>query len=431
MKRKSLKTRIILTIVLIVTLTSTLFGAALLLLKQRLEEVTFGHMVADQLQVLLTQPDPQALLANPMFKDWHFYSGQNVASLPAAVRELGKGSHHSVRMGKGYYHVEVGWWQQQPVYLLYDVSEWEEQEHALLEALVYGVCIILIAAIFMGARASRAILSPVRELTARVSGIQPGQRKVRLGSDFEGTEIDQIANAVDVYLERLDEFVEREQSFTAAASHELRTPLAVMMGAVDVLDANPQTAPSSRALKRIQRACAEMLAFIEATLFLSREEASAINQGSPANIQSIVETLIEDNKSKLKEYDIALKTTYLSTVVINQPQSVIQITLGNILRNAIEHNDGGEINITLSDRKLVIADTGEGIPEENLPYIFDRSYTTKAGGTGMGLNLVKRICDRFGWKLEVLSSSGQGTSVTLVFPEMSEVSRSRVETSSS
>ena len=420
MKRKSLKTRIIVTIVLIVTLTSTLFGAALLLMKQRLEEATFGNMVADQLQVLLTQPDPQALLANPMFKDWRFYSGQDIASLPAAVRALPEGSHHSVRMGEGYYHVEVDRWQQQPVYLIYDVSEWEEQEHALLEALVYGVCIILIAAIFMGARASRTILSPIRELTARVSGIQPGQRKVRLGSDFEGTEIDQIANAVDVYLERLDEFVEREQSFTAAASHELRTPLAVMMGAVDVLDANPQTAPSSRALKRIQRACAEMLAFIEATLFLSREEASAINQSPPANIESIIESLLEDNKSKLKECDIALKTAYHSILIINQPQSIIQITLGNILRNAIEHNYGGKIDITLSAQKLVIADTGEGIPEDKLPYIFDRTYTTKAGGTGMGLNLVKRICDRFGWEIEVLSTPGQGTSVTLVFPEMSK-----------
>ena len=420
MKTKSLKSRIIVTIVLIVTLTSTLFAAALLLMKQRLEEATFGNMVADQLQVLLTQPDPQALLANPMFKDWRFYRGQDIAALPAAVRALPEGSHHSVRMGEGYYHVEVDSWQQQPVYLVYDVSEWEDQEHALLEALVYGVFIILIAAIFMGARASRTILSPIRELTARVSGIQPGQRKVRLDSEFEGTEIGQIANAVDVYLERLDEFVEREQSFTAAASHELRTPLAVMMGAVDVLDTNPQTAPSGRALKRIQRACAEMLAFIEATLFLSREEASAINQSPPANIETIIEALLEDNKSKLKECGIELKTAYLSTLVVNQPQSIIQITLGNILRNAIEHSSGGRIDITLSAQKLIIADTGEGIPEDKLPYIFDRTYTTKAGGTGMGLNLVKRICDRFGWEIEVLSTPGQGTRVTLVFPEMNE-----------
>lgn len=272
----------------------------------------------------------------------------------------------------------------------------------------------------MGARASRSILSPIRELTAKVAGIQPGQRKVRLGSEFEGIEIGQIANAVDVYLERLDEFVEREQSFTAAASHELRTPLAIMMGAVDVLDANPQTASSGRALQRIQRACAEMLAFIEATLFLSREEASAINQGPPANIETIIEALLEDNKSKLKEADIALKTAYLSTLIVNQPQSIVQITLGNILRNAIEHSAGGRIDITLSTQKLVIADSGEGIPENKLPYIFDRTYTTKAGGTGMGLNLVKRICDRFGWEIEVLSEPGQGTRVTLVFPEINE-----------
>ena len=418
--KKSLKTRIITTIVLIVTLTSSLFGAGLLLMKQRLEEATFGNMVAAQLQVLLTQPDPQGVLANPLLKDWRFYRGPDVAALPAEVRALTAGSHHSVRMGEGYYHVEVGSWQRQPVYLIYDVSDWEAQEHALLEALFYGVLFILIAAIFMGIRASRTILSPIRELTARVSGIQPGQKNVRLGREFEGAEIGQIANAVDVYLERLDEFVEREQSFAVAASHELRTPLAVMMGAVDVLDANPQTAPSTRAIKRIQRACAEMLAFIEATLLLSREEDSGINQGAPANIEAIIQALLEDNKNKIDEGHIAVKSTFDSPLIVYQAASIVQITLGNILRNAIEHSAGGSITITLQGRKLTIADTGEGIAEEDLPSIFDRSYSTKAGGTGMGLNLVKRICDRFGWGLEVDSVLGQGTCLTLVFPEAAE-----------
>lgn len=411
----NLKNRIIITIVIIVTLTSTLFGAGLLLIKQRLEEATFGNMVRDQLHALQHQTDAQQVLANPLFKDWHFYQGADTATLPDNVRALPIGSHHSVPMGENYYHVEVERWQGQPVYMVYDITEWEAQEHALLRILLYGTVIVLIAAIAMGSRAAKTILAPIRKLTDRVSHIQPGQRQVRIADEFTGSEIGQIAEAVDVYLGRLDQFVEREQSFTAAASHELRTPLSVMMGAVDVLEANPQTPASTRAIQRIQRACGEMLAFIEATLFLSREEASGINQGAPAELSAIIHRLLEDNKSKLTDAGITVTTDFASTLQLSQPESIVQITVGNILRNAIEHSRGGTITIALTGKTLTIADTGEGIAADQLDCVFDRSYTTKPGGTGMGLNLVKRICDRFHWDIAITSELARGTTITLKF----------------
>ncbi len=74
------------------------------------------------------------------------------------------------------------------------------------------------------------------------------------------------------------------------------------------------------------------------------------------------------------------------------------------------------ISTFASTRKsLTIADTGEGIPKTDLPHVFDRSYTTKKGGTGLGLNLVKRICDRFNWRISINSDSGQGTEVKVSF----------------
>ncbi|MDR2881873.1 MAG: HAMP domain-containing histidine kinase, partial [Azoarcus sp.] len=59
-------------------------------------------------------------------------------------------------------------------------------------------------------------------------------------------------------------------------------------------------------------------------------------------------------------------------------------------------------------------DTGSGIPASDLPHVFDRSYTTKEDGNGLGLNLAKRICDRFGWRIDIQSEKGKGTRVTLV-----------------
>jgi signal transduction histidine kinase len=255
----------------------------------------------------------------------------------------------------------------------------------------------------------------VQTLSERLTQIEPGQASLRLAADYAGTEIGQIAASFDKYQERLEKFVERERSFTAAASHELRTPLAVMMGALDVLSANPQSPASQRALERISRACAEMLAFIEATLLLSREESNQIDQGAAADVVALVERTLDDHAAQIAERSLVIVRDYIGTPVLAQPASLVQITVGNLLRNAIEHTRDGRIKIRIEDSLIAISDTGEGIPADKLAQVFDRSYSTKASGTGLGLNLVKRICDRFHWTITLDSAPGHGTLATVRF----------------
>lgn len=416
MHQNSLKRRIIVTTVIIVTVVSTLFAGCLLLIKQRLEESTFGRLVHEHLEILINEPQSAEILSHELFKEWRFYRGDDVAELPGYVRALPPGSYHSIDIDHHYYHLQVEPTPQGKVYLTYDVTEWEEQEHALLATLFYGVLVVLIAAVIIANRSSRIILSPVRSLTDRLANIEPGERGVRIAGEFRGSEIGQIASAFDTYSARLDQFVERERSFTASASHELRTPLSVMMGAVDVLDANVESPLAERALARIKRACGEMQAFIEATLFLSREGGGSINQGEVINVAELLQEVVEDNRDRIAAAGIEVQVNAPSPLPLDVPASIVKITLNNILLNAIEHTEGGRIRVDLEGDCLTFADTGVGIPPEQLPHVFDRSYTSKPSGTGMGLNLVKRICDRFNWQIEIDSEPGQGTKVVLNFP---------------
>ncbi len=415
MNNTSLRVRLILALVVIVTLTSTLFAGGVMLIKQQLEAVIFGNMVQNQLEVLSQQLDAGTYTEASLFDGWNLYIDENDTALHPDIRSLQVGSHHSVIIGDSYYQVEVGQRSDNKVYLSYDITDWENLEHQLLEMLAWGIGLVLIAAIVMGRQASKSVLAPVNALAKRVSGIQPNQRNLRIAEDYQGSEISLIAAAFDRYLERLDQFVDRERSFTAAASHELRTPLSVMMGAVDVLDAQEQNPASKRALSRIKRACAEMLAFIEATLFLSREDSSTINQGEPANLNKIIHSLVDDNVPSIEEKNNKINIKLDAEMELPQPDSIVRIMVGNILRNAIEHTAEGEINIILAGNNLSISDTGSGIPENDLPHVFDRSYTTKQGGTGLGLNLVKRICDRFDWDIVLTSELGKGTQVSIDF----------------
>lgn len=415
LKTGSLRFRVLLALVLIVSVTSFLFAGGVLVIKAQLEAVVFGDMAARQFDALVEQVDQGTYQETDLFAGWKFYFGDGLAAVPEQIAGLSPGSHHSVSVGDSVYQTQVGQWRGSPAYLTYDITQWEEQEHSVLMMLLYGLGIVLVVALIMGFSATRAILAPVRRLSRRLTQIQPGERSLRIAQDYQGTEIGQIAAAFDKYMERLDQFVDREHSFTAAASHELRTPLSVMMGAVDVLAINEQSATSKRAIERIKRACSEMLAFIEATLYMSREDSNQIDQTAPADIGAIVARLLDDNAEQIRSHNIHVETHFAGAPQINAPSSLVQISVSNLLRNAIEHTQSGRIRIEVSDDSFTISDTGEGIPADKLEEVYDRSYTTKPGGSGLGLNLVRRICDRFGWRIAIDSANGAGTTVKIHF----------------
>ncbi|MDR2213261.1 MAG: HAMP domain-containing histidine kinase [Pseudomonadales bacterium] len=412
--RLSLRLRIILALVLIATAMSTLLAYGSLEIKARLEEVIFGDIVRDEFSSLQMQLedgdyDPSHLLYN-----WSFYYDDSLTPLPPALRTLAPGSYHSVIIADRYYQVEVGMNSRgQRQVLTYDLTAWETQEHAVLRLLAYGAGVQLLLAIVLGWLASSVILAPVRAFTRRLGAIDPRQRKVRIAQEFQGNEISSIAAEFDRYLSRLDRFVERERFFTAAASHELRTPLSVMLGALDILDNADLDGPSARARQRLRRACNEMKAFIEAALQLAREDATTIEEQQSCNLHTLLNELLEDQQSALSARHIIVERPAADAVVLDYSPSLLRILLGNLLRNAIEHTRDGRISVQLSPSAIVIEDSGSGIPSADLPHVFDRSYTTKEDGYGLGLNLVKRICDRFGWNIDIQSEVGKGTRVAL------------------
>jgi len=89
--------------------------------------------------------------------------------------------------------------------------------------------------------------------------------------------------------------------------------------------------------------------------------------------------------------------------------------IANLIRNAISYTEHGHIAICLDERGVSVKDTGIGIPKEQIQRIFDRYYVGTAGGEGIGLSLVKRICGRYGWNIDIDSQEGSGTLIRLSF----------------
>jgi signal transduction histidine kinase len=115
------------------------------------------------------------------------------------------------------------------------------------------------------------------------------------------------------------------------------------------------------------------------------------------------------------------KATEVRLAIDADPQpaadrALLLIVVGNLIRNAFQHTEEGQVSIRLTAQQLSIVDTGRGIAKAELARIFQRHYKgSDSRGEGIGLSLTKRICDRYGWDIAVESRHGSGTEVRLYF----------------
>jgi signal transduction histidine kinase len=101
------------------------------------------------------------------------------------------------------------------------------------------------------------------------------------------------------------------------------------------------------------------------------------------------------------------------------PEKVLASVIGNLIRNGMSYTDAGSVSVTIEARRIVIEDTGAGMAPEEVEKVFKPFYRAggrRRGGHGVGLTIVKRLSDRFGWPVHIESSPGVGTRVTVDFP---------------
>lgn len=340
------------------------------------------------------------------------YRSTDIAELPRDIAMLRPGEMHRIRYAGRLLDVLVRDGDFGRLYITYDVTALSRQEWVAVLILVLGVVAIVAMAGLAAATISRRLVEPVTALAERLTQIDPQQRHVRIGAQFAGNELAPIARSIDMFMERLDGFVEREQSFTATASHELRTPLAVMRGAVELLEIQIADRPAAGGpLARIQRAVREMSEFSDALLALSREQ-STLQNDTRCDLRAVLTRIVEDQRSVMPEKHITLEIKAVSSLQLAAPESMVAMTIGNLVRNAVQHGSGQEVHCRCQGRTLTISNAG--ILPQDAQSATVRRFTTHPGGHGMGLYLVRRICERYGWSIR-LENDAAGVSATVDF----------------
>ena len=242
----------------------------------------------------------------------------------------------------------------------------------------------------------------------------------------ENDEIGQLVTSFNDTLERLETLFTSQQRFLADVSHELRTPLTVIKGNVDLM--RRMNTLDEESLSSIDAEANRLARLVGDLLLLAQAESGKL----PLNFNCVeVDTLVLEvfqEMHVLAKDKVNLSILEIDQVQVDGDRDRLKQVLINLVSNAIQYTPSeGDVTLSLSKNHemacISVFDTGPGIPEKDLPHIFDRFYRTeksrsraKVSGFGLGLSIAYWIVDHHGGRIEVDSKEGQGTTFRIFLP---------------
>lgn len=301
-------------------------------------------------------------------------------------------------------------------FLAYDMTQATRGEEQFNRAIYGSVLVFTLLSLVVGWWSASRVMSPVSELAKRLKRSGRSSEPENLAQHFPDDEVGQLAEALDDYAERLTEVVQRDREFNADVSHELRTPLAVIKGAVELLLSRPNLDDKTRnRLLRIQRAEQQCTDLISALLLLSRNERGH----GATDIARAAEQLLDAHRAQLGGKPLELRVEGERGLVVDAPEAAVAVALGNLIGNAVKYTTEGSVVVRLGKRAVEVIDSGPGLSEEDAAKLFQRGYRgTHAGhaqGGGIGLSIVRRLCDLYDWNVQVRPGESRGVVATLEF----------------
>jgi signal transduction histidine kinase len=428
--QRSLRYRIVVTFCLFGAVLGLVFATTVFFLLHATEDSVLNNTLRQEVEHYLEQyrRDPQAPL--PSAKHWRSAIGSD--GLPSALRSVvsdWKDGIYEYYLSdtETEYHIAV---RRLPdndetladdrrLYVFYEVSALEPLhgfEGPLITILLAGILLVIGLGAWLGFVTAHTVVAPVVRLAEMVETSAPQQLLPGVAANFSNDEVGTLARSLERTMRRVQDFIERERRFTRDASHELRTPVTVSRGALELLQQSPVVQHDRRLqapLKRLDRAIRDMETIIQTFLSLGREYDSG-EVRNISDISALVEHAVEQHRYLLADKAVEVRIVNRASLVLQAPEQILAIVVGNLLRNAFHNTIRGTVTVTLEQCSITVEDTGSGIATENLLRIREPHIRGEdSSGYGLGLDIVQRLCDRFGWLLTVESEYGKGTRAQL------------------
>ena len=417
---KSIRRRLVLAAFTLATIVAGIFGGGLYLAFDTAEDKLFDdHIIADVNAFVLAYERDPGIVELPRQKFLVFIAeGNDTATLPEYLHGLSADEDEVLLDGKEY-ELQMRRSGTETLYFMFDESEFEEFENALMIAMFTIIFIVLAGSTWGGHAIADRIIQPLTDLSRRVEEMGPGDGNViELDADPDD-EISNLARAIDGYHSRITELMRREHEFSADVSHELRTPITAVQGATELLSQRlGSESEMSELIARIKRGCFHMTTLTEALLYLARDPESFKDMVEPVSVKRVIDAQIAAVQDVVEKKGITVNVEEAGDATINTIPAVMEIVIGNILKNAVKYTNQEVINIFVENDEVVIQDYGPGIDRSVQATLFDRfnrGQNRNPDGSGIGLALDRRFCEQYGWGIDFRSDQDTGTRVAVAF----------------
>jgi len=299
------------------------------------------------------------------------------------------------------------------------------QRSISLTILGAGVLAVFISLIF-----SEVITKPIKKLIEATEAIAQGKYEKRVPIE-SSDELGDLTRSLNSMAKALQDHRYLQEQLIVNVSHELATPLTNIGGYLEalsdhVIPQRKQTATYTLMKEEVDR----LKNMLDEVRTLSMLEQSQFKiQTKPVDAKALTQKILKQIEPQFKEKEIPLKfKADLTTKDFNLDKDRYTQILLNLLSNALHYSSKGnpvEVRLNQSTKGLHvdIEDHGQGIPEKELPYIFERFYRAdksrnrKTGGLGVGLSIVKELVEAHGGHISVTSTEGEGTTFSLTLPQ--------------
>jgi signal transduction histidine kinase len=299
----------------------------------------------------------------------------------------------------------------------YDAGPHEIREAQFRQLLYFSLATIALFSAVLGYWLAGVLTRQLTQLADRVAKLRPDAPHAPLRQPNHDREVAAVAQALDDYEARIVEMIEREQEFTSNASHELRTPLTAIRTSCELLLGESAMSEKARArVAQIDAAARQMTERIEVLLLLARRDDQAEVEAVSLRrcVEDAAQPYLDEIARKGLRFDIGIPESQRVQV----DRKALQMVLSNLIKNAVRYTDRGYVKVSYEAPRVVVSDSGAGIAPEHQPQLFERYFRAdnRPEGLGLGLAIVRRICEHFGWKMEVRSAPGAGSAFSVLLP---------------
>ena len=296
------------------------------------------------------------------------------------------------------------------------------------KSIFYGAIISVISAILLGIFSSKIFSKPILKITEAANDIRKGKLGTKVEISNNIVELNDLSKSINHLSKSLEEQELLRKRLTSDISHELRTPLTVLQSHIEAIS-DGIWEPTKDKLDICKNEVIRLIKLVEELKNLTDIENHKLNlEIKNYSLSKDLNEIIESFEYQFQEKRIKINTNIKENIQIYGDKDKIRQAIVNLLSNALKFtNIGGTINIDLLENEeqvnIIVEDTGIGIAEQDIPYVFERFYRSdesrnrKTGGTGIGLTITKTLIEAHKGRITVESRKDKGSKFTIMLPK--------------